>query len=132
MTRLVQVPVFALLLTLLFTPLRYGQGGIQTQAGYVPFLVSLFTVGLLQNSVVYVAERDLFRFEHADGVSSLLAFFLQYLSLEVPFEVAQTVLFSILAVFAVGLPRTASMYGTVLLDSFLLINCGESLGIMVS
>jgi len=52
-----------------------------------------------------------------------------YLILEVPFEIASGLLFSLLLV-AVNLQRTVSMYFVIALVSFCIVSCGESLGIV--
>ena len=58
------------------------------------------------------------------------AFFLQYTILEIPFEIISSLLFAVLEVLAVGLPRTHSLFFIVAFNCFCIVNCGESLGIM--
>lgn len=67
--------------------------------------------------------------EHAERAYSVDSFFFTYLILEIPFEVASGLLFSVL-LFAVNLQRTVSMYFLTTLVSFCIVNCGESLGII--
>lgn len=58
------------------------------------------------------------------------AFFLQYTILEIPFEIVSSLLFAVLEVLAVGLPRTPSLFFIAAFNCFCIVNCGESLGIM--
>lgn len=58
------------------------------------------------------------------------AFFLHYLSLEIPFELVSSVIFAVLVGLASGLPRTTLVFFIEMFSAFCLINCGESLGIM--
>ena len=67
--------------------------------------------------------------EYAERAYSVDSFFFAYLILEIPFEIASGLLFSVL-LFAVNLRRTVSMYFLTTLVSFCLVNCGESLGII--
>jgi len=67
--------------------------------------------------------------EYADGAYSVNSFFLTYLILEVPFEIASGLLFSLLLI-AVNLQRTVSMHFIIVLVSFCLASCGESFGII--
>ena len=52
-----------------------------------------------------------------------------YLILEIPFEIASGLLFSLLLI-AVNMQRTVSMYFLTALVSFCMVSCGESLGIV--
>ena len=67
--------------------------------------------------------------EYADRAYSVNSFFFTYLILEVPFEIASSLLFSLLLV-GVNLQRTVSMHLVIVLVSFCLASCGESVGIM--
>ena len=67
--------------------------------------------------------------EYADRAYSVNSFFFTYLILEVPFEIASGFLFSLLLV-VVNLQRTVSMHFVIVLVSFCLSSCGESVGII--
>ena len=67
--------------------------------------------------------------EYADRAYSVNSFFFTYLILEVPFEIASSLLLSLLLV-GVNLQRTVSMHLVIVLVSFCLASCGESVGIM--
>ena len=50
--------------------------------------------------------------------------------MELPFEIFTSLIFSVLADLAVGLPRTATMYFVMAFNCFCIVSCGESVGIM--
>lgn len=51
---------------------------------------------MLQNLAVFPAERDVFYREDDDRAYSVEAFFMQYLTLEIPFEIVTCLILSIL------------------------------------
>jgi hypothetical protein len=53
-----------------------------------------------------------------------------YTLLEIPFEILTALLFSTLSTFAVGFPRTVSLYFIMAFNVFCIVSCGESVGIM--
>jgi ABC-type multidrug transport system permease subunit len=87
---------------------------------------------MLQNVAVYPNEKDVFYRENDDGTYGVEAFLAQYITLEVPFEIATSFLFAILVDLGAGLPRTAQMFFVCFFNCFCIVSCGESLGIMVS
>jgi hypothetical protein len=84
----------------------------------------------LQNVAIYPSEKDVFYREHDDLAYSPESFFLQYLSLELPFEVITSLLFAVLTDIAAGMPRTAQMYFVAATNCLCIVSCGESLGII--
>lgn len=68
--------------------------------------------------------------EHDDRAYSVESFFLAYLTLEIPFEVLSGLLFATLGATADNLQRSIQMYFVVVLCSFCIVSCGESLGII--
>jgi hypothetical protein len=86
--------------------------------------------GMLQNIAVYPVERDVFYSEEEDQCYSVEAFVLQYTCLEVPFEIISSLIFGLIATFAVGLERSARLFLVIAFDCFCLLSCGESVGIM--
>lgn len=86
---------------------------------------------MLQNVAIYPDEKAVFYREYDDGAYSIEAFFMQYLTNEVPFEIITSLLFACLADLGVGLPRTVQMFFVTFFNCFCIVNCGESLGIMV-
>jgi hypothetical protein len=130
MARTMQVVALAVVFTLFFAPLDNDYYSVQNRMGFVQELGAFYFVGMLQNVAVYPAERDVFYREDDDGVYGIEAFIATYTILEVPFEIASCLVFGLLADFAVGLPRTATMYFVSTFACFGIVSCGESLGIM--
>ena len=85
---------------------------------------------MLQNIAIYPYERDVFYREEGDNCYSVEAFMLQYTVLEVPFEIVTSLIFGIMAAFAIGLERSAKMTFISAFNCFCITSCGESLGIM--
>jgi ABC-type multidrug transport system permease subunit len=85
---------------------------------------------MLQNIAVYPTERDVFYREEADGCYSAETFIMQYTTLEVPFEIASSLVFGVVASYVVNLERTPLMLFICAFNCFCIINCGESVGIM--
>jgi ABC-2 type transporter len=90
----------------------------------------LHSLGILQNIAVYPAERDIFYRENADGCYTTSTFLLSYTAFEVPFEILSSLMFGALASYGVGLRRTHSFFLLTALNSFCVLSCGESIGIM--
>jgi ABC-type multidrug transport system permease subunit len=85
---------------------------------------------MLQNIAVYPPERDVFYREEADHCYSAETFILSYTILEIPFEIAASLVFGVVAAYAVNMERTPLMLFVSAFNCFAIINCGESLGIM--
>ncbi|PHH86057.1 hypothetical protein CDD83_10818 [Cordyceps sp. RAO-2017] len=130
LARTMQVIGLAIVLALFFAPLGNDYFSVQSRMGLVQEVGALYFVGMLQNVAVYPSERDVFYREDEDGVYGVDAFLAAYTILEVPFEVFSCLVFGALAVVAVGLPLTATMYFVAVFVCFGLVSCGESLGIM--
>ncbi|MCJ1398732.1 hypothetical protein MMC11_001933 [Xylographa trunciseda] len=130
LARTMQVIGFAIIITLFFAPLKSDYESVQTRLGFVQEFVAIYFVGMLQNVAVYPVEKSVFYREHDDRAYSIEAFFLQYTVLEVPFEILACLAFSAISVFGAGLPRTAQLFLIVAFNTFCVVNCGESIGIM--
>ena len=85
---------------------------------------------MLQNIAIYPYERDVFYREESDNCYSVEAFILQYTTLEVPFEVVTSVIFGVMAAYAIDVQRSAKMALITAFNCFCIVSCGESLGIM--
>jgi len=127
--RIMQVVGLGVFIALFFAPLKTDYFSFQNRLGVIQQILALYFVGLLQNVGLYPLERDAFYREYADRAYSVNSFFFVYLILEIPFEIASGLLFSLLLV-AVNLQRTVSMYFIIALVSFCMVSCGESLGIV--
>ncbi|KFA69745.1 hypothetical protein S40285_06007 [Stachybotrys chlorohalonatus IBT 40285] len=130
MARLMQVIGLGIILALFFSPVGNNYYSVQNRMGFVQEIGALYFVGMLQNVAVYPNERDVFYREDDDGVYGVSAFLLSYTILEVPFEIISSLVFGVLGVLAIGLPRTAVMYFVTSFVCFGTVSCGESLGIM--
>lgn len=128
--RIGQVAGIAVVLALYFSPLGSGAYGISNQLGLIQEITSLYFVGMLNNMAIYPADRDVFYREYDDGVYGVLPFFAAYTAMEIPFEVISAMIFSALAIIVPGLPRTASLFFAASYVSLVIINCGESIGII--
>ncbi|KAI9752269.1 MAG: hypothetical protein M4579_005693 [Chaenotheca gracillima] len=128
--RIMQVVGFGIVLALFFAPLKNDYYSVQTRLGFVQEVTALYFVGMLQNIAVYPKEKDVFYREHDDRVYSVEAFFLQYTTNEIPFEVISGLIFAVLADIAPGLPRTPELFFLMAFNCFCIINTGESIGIM--
>lgn len=129
--RIMQVVGLSIILTLFFAPLKHDYFAVQTRLGFIQEFCAFYFVGMLQNVAVYPNEKDVFYRENDDGTYGVEAFFAQYLTLEVPFEIFTCFIFAILVDLAGGLPRTAQVFFVCFFNVFCIVSCGESLGIMV-
>lgn len=128
--RIMQIVGIGIILALFFTPLRHGMVGVQNRIGLLQEVSALYFVGMLNNMAVYPKDRAVFYREHDDGAYGVASFVISYLILEIPFEIISSLLFSVFLVFIPGLPRTPSMYFAAVYCCFVIVNCGESLGII--
>ncbi|ABN67689.2 ABC transporter family protein [Scheffersomyces stipitis CBS 6054] len=130
--RVFQVILLAIIQTLYFAPLRNNRDGISNRLGLVQEVLNLYFVGLVNNISVYPIERNIFYQEYKDGIYGVCEFSASYLLNELPTEILPVVFFAVLIVFAIGLPRNAAMFFTMFVASFIPLNIGESLGIIVN
>ncbi|CUM48721.1 unnamed protein product [Debaryomyces tyrocola] len=118
--------------TLFFAPLRNSEEGVNNRLGLIQEVLNLYFIGFFNNVTLYPVERSLFYQEYKDGIYGPLEFNLSYLLNELPTEIIPCLFFAALLVFGVGLPRTAGMFFSMFFTGVAAINCGESLGILVS
>ena len=130
--RIMQVLGLGIILTLFFAPLKNDYFSVQNRLGFIQEFCALYFVGMLQNVAVYPNEKDVFYRENDDGTYGVEAFFAQYFTLEIPFEIISCLLFAVFADLGAGLPRTARMFFVCFFNCFCIVSCGESLGIMVN
>jgi hypothetical protein len=129
--RIMQVVGLSIILALFFAPLKHDYYSVQTRFGFIQEFCAFYFVGMLQNVAIYPNEKDVFYRENDDGIYSVEAFFAQYITLEIPFEIITSFIFAILTDLAAGLPRNAKVFFVCFFNCFCIVNCGESLGIMV-
>lgn len=128
--RSLQALFLAAIYALFYAPLKNSQEGISNRLGLTQNVINLYFVGLVNNIGLYPHERNIFHQEYKDGTYGVLAFSLAYTLVELPYEVIPGIIFSVLVVFGIGLPRTAGMFFAMLFSSVVAINSGESLGII--
>ncbi|ESZ90351.1 ABC transporter [Sclerotinia borealis F-4128] len=110
MARTMQVLGLAIILALFFAPLKHDFYSVQNRLGFIQEFCAFYFVGMLQNVAVYPNEKDVFYRENDDGIYSVEAFFAQYTTLEIPFEIFTSLIFAILTDLAAGLPRNAQVF----------------------
>ncbi|KAA8566495.1 hypothetical protein EYC84_009055 [Monilinia fructicola] len=108
--RIMQVLGLAIILALFFAPLKHDYYSVQNRLGFIQEFCAFYFVGMLQNVAVYPNEKDVFYRENDDGIYSVEAFFAQYTTLEIPFEIFTSFVFAILVDLAAGLPRNAQVF----------------------
>ncbi|ODQ83099.1 hypothetical protein BABINDRAFT_159556 [Babjeviella inositovora NRRL Y-12698] len=128
-SKVFQTIAFSILIALYFAPLKNDASGIANRLGLIQEGMNFIFLGFLNNVACYPAERNTFYAEYDDNIYGPLTFMLSYFVQEVPYEIFGTLFFSVFMVLVCGLPRDASMYFTVFYSTFVLCNCGESLGI---
>ncbi|KAK2763762.1 hypothetical protein FQN54_009379 [Arachnomyces sp. PD_36] len=128
--RIMQVIGISIILALFFAPLKHDYPAVQSRMGYIQEVAALYFVGMLQNIAIYPNERDVFYREEADSCYSAETFILQYTALEVPFEIVSSLIFGVISAFAVGLESSVKMFLICAFNSFCIVSCGESVGIM--
>lgn len=92
--------------------------------------MAFYFVGMLQNLAVYPTAYATFRREHADGCYSSTTFLLHYTLLELPFTALSSIIFGVLAAFAINCKRTAAFCFITALNCFCIVTTGESIGIV--
>lgn len=127
--RIMQVVGIGIIFCLFFAPMKDSQIGVTNRLGLVQEATALYFVGMLNNMAIYPQDKAVFYREYDDNVYGTIPFFLMYTTLEVPFEVVTSFLFSVFLVIIPGLKRTPEMFFACAYISFAIVNCGESLGI---
>ena len=130
LARIMQVLGLSIIIALFFAPLKHNYEAVQSRIGLIQEICPFYFVGMLQNVAIYPAEKDVFYRENDDGTYGVTPFFLQYLTLEIPFEILTSLLFAILIDLPTRLPRNAQMFFALFFNCFCIVSCGESLGIM--
>ncbi|KAK5221351.1 hypothetical protein LTR72_006911 [Exophiala xenobiotica] len=121
----------ALILICYGTPLKHDYYSVQSRMGCVQQVTALYFVGMLNAIALYPPQRELFYREDEDDLYSLEAFFVSYSILEIPIEVLSALLFGVITVLCVGFPRTPSLVFIFAFNAFCVVNCGESLAIIL-
>ncbi|TPX58866.1 hypothetical protein PhCBS80983_g02858 [Powellomyces hirtus] len=129
MARIMQVVALAVIFALYFARLGLNQPSVQSRFGLLQQQGSLIFVGMLNCIAVFPQELHLMRIEFRDNVYSVWAFFVSYCVNEFPFEIASSLLYTVVTMFAIGLQSSVTNFFQLAFVAFCLINTGESLGI---
>lgn len=127
--RIMQVVGIGIVFCLFFAPLKDDYIGVINRLGFVQEITALYFVGMLNNMAIYPSDRAVFYREHDDRLYGVSAFFMVYLTLELPFEIVTSLIFSIFMVVIPGLNRSAEMFFATAYCVLAIVNCGESIGI---
>lgn len=118
-----------IVVALWMAPLKDSYEGIQDRLGCIQQVTALYFCGMLNNLAAYPQQRNYFYHEHADRVHGILPFFLAYTLLEIPMDALGAMIAAAFFGPITGLPRTAEMYFALAYCIFIIMFCGESLGI---
>ncbi|CCK72460.1 uncharacterized protein KNAG_0K00950 [Huiozyma naganishii CBS 8797] len=132
MARIAQVPGLGAIFALYFAPIKYNYTSVSNRIGLTQESTALYFVGMLGNLTCYPMERDYFYREFEDNVYGIGPFFMAYMTLELPLTLFSSIIYSVLTVLACGLPRTAGNFFATVYCAFIVIACGEALGIMTN
>ncbi|CAN6626792.1 hypothetical protein TRVA0_011S00474 [Trichomonascus vanleenenianus] len=129
--RIMQVVGIGIIYCLYFAPMKDNATfGVTNRLGLVQQTTALYFVGMLVNMAVYPSNRSVFYREYDDNVYGVFAFFAVYTTLEVPFEVVTSFIFSVFLTIITGVRRTPAMFFGTAYAAFAMVNCGESIGII--
>lgn len=132
MARIAQVPGSSIIFALYWAPIKHNFESVGNRLGLAQQSTALYFIGMLANLACYPAERDYFYEEYNDNVHGIAPFFLAYMTLELPLTVFSSSIYAIFTVLVCGLPRTASNFFATMYCAFVIITCGEALGIMTN
>ncbi|KAJ3191265.1 hypothetical protein HDU67_005943, partial [Dinochytrium kinnereticum] len=124
--RIMQGVALAVILTLYFAPLGKDVASVTSRIGFLQQINALVFIGMLNCIAVFPQELRLFRFERQDGAYSVEAFFWTYTVNEVPFDAIGSLIFAVLARYAVGLKSNLFVNAFM---AFGMITSGESIGL---
>ncbi|KAH3671245.1 hypothetical protein OGAPHI_000468 [Ogataea philodendri] len=127
--RCTQVIGMGLILSLFFARLKHNNTSVQNRLGLIQQIVSLYFTGMLNNMAAYPRERDFFYEEYSDDATNLYAFFASYTLIEIPFEILNALVFSVLLMFVVGFQYDVGLFFAMVYTSGLVVNAGESVGL---
>jgi hypothetical protein len=128
--RISQGTFYGLILACFYAPIGDDQNSIQDRIGSLYEMTALMFIGMLSCIAIYPTERDVFYREYVDGDYSVLAFFLSYYAIAIPFIMATAVIVSALITYAVGLQPEPTALLTFSCVLFCFIFTGECVGVI--
>ncbi|CCH61647.1 hypothetical protein TBLA_0F01040 [Henningerozyma blattae CBS 6284] len=130
--RVAQVPGIGVIFALFWSPIKHNYTSINDRMGLAQESTALYFCGMLGNLACYPLERDYFYVDYHDNVYGIAPFFLAYMTLELPLSGLAAIMYTAFTVMVCGLPRTAGNFFATAYCSFVVVLCGESLGIMTN
>lgn len=130
MNRIAQGVFFGLILSCFYAPIGQDQNSIQNRIGNLYELTALCFIGMLSCIAIYPTERNVFYREYIDGDYSVLAFFLSYFLIAIPFILVTSIIISGLITYAVGLQPTYDAFLVFSSVLFSFIFTGECIGVI--
>ena len=127
--RLMQSVSFGIILCIFYTRIDSDFRSVQNRIGLLYELMALIFVGMLNCIAVFPAERNVFYRECADGTYGTAAFILTYTALEIPGEIASSLVFAAMVGPIAGLQSAPRQFFLLTHMVFCVINAGESIGI---
>jgi hypothetical protein len=128
--RISQGTFYGLILACFYAPIGDDQNSIQDRIGSLYEMTALMFIGMLSCIAIFPTERNVFYREYVDGDYSVLAFFLSYYAIAIPFIMATAVIVSALITYAVGLQPEPSALLTFSCVLFCFIFTGECVGVI--
>ncbi|KAI9333586.1 hypothetical protein BDR26DRAFT_1010094 [Obelidium mucronatum] len=125
LARIMNVFGAALITTLFFARIGLLHSDVISRIGYWQQVTGMINCGMLTCLAIFPQELLMFKFEHQDRTTSTTIFFLTYSAIEIPFDLAASVLHAVLAKYVVGLQANL---GYTTLCIFACVFCGESIG----
>jgi len=129
-SRVVQIVGMGIINALFFAPMKHNPESISNRLGLFQTILNLLFIGFISNFSGFQIEKITFYQEYEDNTYSPITFMICYFINELPFEIICSFFFSIFVVLVIGLPRNGGMFFSMLYFSIMLVNCGESVGMM--
>jgi len=129
-SRIVQLIGLSIIHALFFAPLKNTSEGILNRLGLVQNVMNVYFIGMINSFCLFPIEKNTFYQEYEDNTYSPITFMICYFINELPIEILCSFFFSIFIVLVIGLPRNAEMFFSMLYFCVLILNCGESIGMM--
>ncbi|RKO98411.1 hypothetical protein CXG81DRAFT_4133, partial [Caulochytrium protostelioides] len=129
-TRMAQLLAMAVVFMLYFIRFRHDQPAILSMLGFLQQTGSYIFIGTLNCLALYPQMRNQFRSEWPERLFTASALFWAYTLTELPFELIGSLLVAVINVYAVGFTAHGGNLFIVWLCIALLVNLGESIGLI--
>ncbi|XP_065840375.1 protein white-like isoform X2 [Oscarella lobularis] len=127
--KLIQALVISILLGLMYLQTDYDQSRLQNIPGAMTFILIQLSIGnLIAVLQTFPLETPVFLRDHRSSLYRTSAYYISKAFADVPFQIGQTLLFSVVSYFMIGLNSGADrffiFFGSCLLISFIAISLG--------